>query len=51
VCANSQCSVKCDSGYSQCSGACVDTLTSKQNCGQCGNVCKGQKKCSAGKCG
>jgi hypothetical protein len=50
VCAGSQCSTQCDSGYSQCGGQCVDTNTDKVNCGKCGTRCPGMKTCNAGQC-
>jgi hypothetical protein len=33
-----------------CNGQCTDVLTSKTNCGNCGTVCAGAKKCVAGTC-
>jgi hypothetical protein len=51
VCSGSQCSTKCDVGYSQCGGSCVDTSMDKTNCGQCGKRCPGAKTCNAGQCG
>ena len=40
----------CDPGLTDCSGECVDLQTSKQNCGECGNVCAGPMDCVMGMC-
>ncbi len=40
----------CDSGFSDCSGNCVDTQTDASHCGGCGNVCAGGRICVAGSC-
>ncbi|KAF3911565.1 hypothetical protein ABW20_dc0110424 [Dactylellina cionopaga] len=38
----------CPSGYTDCSGSCVNLLTNKSNCGTCGNKCR--TFCQAGAC-
>ncbi len=38
----------CEGGLMRCSGACVDTTTSKENCGGCGSACDGT--CTMGHC-
>ncbi len=43
-------SCSCASGYSACSGACVDTATDSNNCGGCGVVCPANFACSSGGC-
>ncbi len=40
----------CASGFSACSGACVNTQTDSSNCGGCGVVCGANFTCSAGSC-
>jgi hypothetical protein len=50
ACYGGSCSLICNSGYSLCSGRCVDTATDKQNCGACGNGCMGNRACVAGVC-
>ncbi|MDE2201895.1 MAG: hypothetical protein KGJ38_04120 [Burkholderiaceae bacterium] len=43
-------SCSCASGYSACSGTCVDTATDSNNCGGCGVVCPANTACSASAC-
>ncbi|EPS44976.1 hypothetical protein H072_938 [Dactylellina haptotyla CBS 200.50] len=38
----------CPTGYTECSGSCVNTLTSNTNCGGCNNKCS--TSCQAGAC-
>jgi hypothetical protein len=40
----------CDSGYSLCSGLCVDTASDDANCGKCARPCPPSKHCAAGTC-
>jgi hypothetical protein len=47
ACTSGKC--QCASGYSSCSGACVDLQSDKANCGACGHDCIGGK-CSGGVC-
>jgi hypothetical protein len=39
----------CPPGLGWCDGVCVD-LTTKQNCGTCGEICTGQEICLSGAC-
>src|SRR5207244_2517344 len=43
---NSSCGV----GLSPCGGVCTDRTIDNNNCGACGNVCGGERACSAGQC-
>jgi hypothetical protein len=40
----------CPMGQTNCVGVCVDTNTSAENCGMCGNGCALGQRCSAGMC-
>jgi hypothetical protein len=40
----------CRAGLSECNLKCVDLNQDPNNCGSCGNVCKGEQICFAGKC-
>jgi len=40
----------CTTGQTLCENACIDLLTSPQNCGACGNACSAVEVCSAGSC-
>src|SRR5438105_3396692 len=42
--------VSCDGNLLACGGKCVDVLTDKANCGQCGKACAGTETCTAGQC-
>jgi hypothetical protein len=35
VCTPDGCDIECSAGYTDCSGACVDTKTDAANCGAC----------------
>jgi hypothetical protein len=37
-------------GYEMCNGACVNTMSDNENCGECGNVCGSLQNCAKGKC-
>jgi hypothetical protein len=55
VCANSQCTFVCNSGYQNCDGnatnGCEIHLTNdNQNCGNCGHVCSGGQSCVNSAC-
>jgi hypothetical protein len=43
------CGVVCDSGYTNCSGSCVDLRNDPNNCGHCGTRCS-TRLCVAGLC-
>jgi FG-GAP-like repeat len=40
----------CNSGYTSCSGTCVNTQTDVNNCGTCSHACGANATCSAGSC-
>jgi hypothetical protein len=40
----------CASGYTSCSGTCVNTQNDKNNCGACGNKCGSGEFCVKGSC-
>jgi hypothetical protein len=40
----------CNSGLTECNGACVDLMTSPANCGACGHACPGGQSCHGGLC-
>lgn len=40
----------CVAPRAMCGGACVDTMTDRQNCGACGTVCGTIMACTAGRC-
>ena len=42
--------VRCAAGQTACPGGCVNTTTSSNNCGACGNVCTGGKTCTNSAC-
>ena len=42
--------ISCPEGTSDCNGACVDTQTDTNNCGECGTACTGTEVCNAGVC-
>jgi hypothetical protein len=49
ACVNRQC--VCKAGLFACTpGACIDRMTDKNNCGQCGTTCPGNKICQGGGC-
>lgn len=37
-------------GLDECDGACTDTATDRNNCGECGNVCAANQDCVNGAC-
>ncbi|KAG0591339.1 hypothetical protein M758_1G163900 [Ceratodon purpureus] len=39
------------SGRKCCGGVCVDLLSDRNNCGRCGNRCRGRVRCQNGICG
>jgi hypothetical protein len=43
---------KCEPGFTECRGTCVDTQTDPQHCGKCDNPCPGgaDAECVGGKC-
>ena len=43
-------SAVCTAGQSQCGGTCVDTTSSQDNCGVCGNVCASGLTCQSAQC-
>ena len=43
--------VTCDTGFTDCSGACTALLVDPSNCGTCGNSCMGGVACVGGVCG
>jgi hypothetical protein len=50
-CDNGVCKLAaCNSGYSDCQGACVDLSKDPKNCGKCGNACGAGELCCAGAC-
>lgn len=53
TCKGGECEVRCDSGLTACDGACVDTKTDPDHCGECGNSCQllGLSLCNRGACG
>jgi hypothetical protein len=40
----------CPNNQTLCDGSCVDTNTSTDNCGKCGNACSSDQVCSGGTC-
>jgi hypothetical protein len=48
ICEVGACKPTCTSGYTACSGVCVDTTVDKSNCGACAVLCNGV--CSQSKC-
>jgi hypothetical protein len=40
----------CPANQKWCGGACIDTSTSKTNCGSCGNACSSLQSCVGGVC-
>jgi hypothetical protein len=40
----------CDVGLTECDGVCVDTDTSTEHCGACGNACEGNELCFGATC-
>lgn len=50
TCEGGRCSYRCNLGYSECTGACVDQLSDDRNCGSCGRACTGGKRCALGVC-
>lgn len=45
------CVSACDAGLTECNGGCVDTATSFNNCGACGNSCNDNSVCTFDTCG
>ncbi len=41
---------RCDAGGSYCGGACVDTTSNAEHCGDCGNSCGVGRVCESGRC-
>jgi hypothetical protein len=50
TCNNGVCGVACGSGYTACSGACVDMQSDNNHCGNCDTVCTTAQKCCSGVC-
>ncbi len=54
-CSAGGCGVVCDTGLTDCDGACVDLVTNANNCGACGESCPavldGQALCADSVCG
>jgi hypothetical protein len=50
TCSNGQCGFICNSGYSKCGNACVDTDSDPAHCGECNDACGGNEVCSGGQC-
>ncbi len=53
TCVDAKCGRKCNSGFTECSGNCIDIQTDINNCGGCGkkcNVANAINSCSSGKC-
>jgi hypothetical protein len=55
VCSNSTCKPSCDAGLTNCSNACVNTMTDANNCGACttssvSHACGNGQTCVAGVC-
>jgi hypothetical protein len=50
TCVGSQCSVSCNTSYTNCSGACVDVTSDDSNCAACGKACTGGAHCSGSTC-
>lgn len=56
ACKSAACTISmCDVGYEDCDGKYDDgcevyTVTDRNNCGACGNVCPGGQHCAAGAC-
>jgi hypothetical protein len=54
TCSKSECDFACTLPYIECGGACTDTKTDRDNCGNCGKVCPnvdhGTTLCAASKC-
>ncbi len=48
ICVNGACQASCPTTL--CNGNCVDTRTSSQHCGSCGNACTGGAICQGGQC-
>ncbi|MEM1414756.1 MAG: MXAN_6577-like cysteine-rich protein [Myxococcota bacterium] len=55
VCSGGVCGVVCDTGLTDCDGACVDLATNANNCGACGDACPavpgGTALCAESQCG
>jgi hypothetical protein len=50
VCSAGSCTLNCGSGYTNCSGSCVDLSSDPYNCGSCGRPCASDEACSGGSC-
>ncbi len=50
VCSNGACALSCQTGLTDCTGSCVDTMNDRDNCGMCGTACAGGEVCSNGTC-
>jgi hypothetical protein len=47
-CRGGRCRARCNSGFKDCGGACVDTRSDPAHCNGCGKVCTGL--CVLGEC-
>ncbi len=50
TCDGAKCSYKCDFGYTDCGGACVDVESDAANCASCGAACQGGGTCQKKLC-
>jgi hypothetical protein len=50
-CTSGICGFSCNSGFTACSGACVNLQHDPGNCGSCGAACSGFVTCNSGVCG
>jgi len=44
------CDANCNTNYTKCAGACVDTQSDSQHCGSCAKVCSTGQVCRTGQC-
>lgn len=42
--------IECDSFHLPCEGECIDPMTDRSNCGECGNICPMEALCVWGEC-
>jgi hypothetical protein len=49
-CNGVSCVSKCNTNYTSCGNACVDTMSDDNNCGQCSSACSGGSHCVGGAC-